>query len=408
MRIALEPGEDSTSTAKVTKRDDGTRVMQWHIRLYNGKLERHVTKGKCPAGEIRRRARTKADELRSIAKTGSWKPSSKMSEYVMQEALPYVTEELKGELRPRSVKRYALVLRHYADAAKGFRIFDAAQSYNLEKAFRSIARGHGTKTAKQTKKVVSGYVIDRLVDGGVLQYNALRGREIKLPDVNKGHKGAGGRGLSYSDHMRVIDYLLDLDPSVDPAPKQGRYSPEQRAARRLLAIEVTLVQASCGLRISEARLLRRKHVRDDGRLMTLEVTNEDSKTHRGRVCPVTDGRVAERVRARLARISVDPEALVFPAPTAPDKVWDASNASKTIRRLYDKMAEDLEIPLLKEVSSHVWRTTLNTEWRDRGVLPEIRAAYFGHSTETNLQYYTDHVDVTGLAAMVSDCSGGAD
>ena len=71
------------------------------------------------------------------------------------------------------------------------------------------------------------------------------------------------------------------------------------------------------------------------------------------------------------------------------------------------MADELGISLLREVSSHVWRATLNTEWRDRGVLPEVRAAYFGHSPETNLQYYTDHVDVSKLVALVTGSGGGA-
>ena len=407
MRVALEPGEDSTSTAKVSKASDGTRSMSWHIRLHNGKLERHVTKGKCSAGEIRRRAKAKADELRAAGRSSKWKPSSKMTDYVRDDAMPYVTEELADELRPRTIAKYEDLLKIYLEEVKGFRIYDAVQSCNLEALLRKVARKHGTSTAKNLKKVVSGYVIDRLLDAGVVQYNVIRGRSMRLPDVNKGHRGPGGRALSHGDHMRVIDYLLALDPSVDPRPKQGRYTPEQRAERRRLAIDVTLVQAICGLRIAEVRNMRRRNVIDDGEHVALEVTNATSKTHRGRICPVTDARVAERVRARLARIADDPDALVFSAPTAPDKVWDSANCTKTLRRLYDQMADELGIPLLREVSSHVWRSTLNTEWRDRGVLPEVRAAYFGHSPETNLQYYTDHVDVSGLVALVTGTGGGA-
>lgn len=407
MRIALGPGEDSTSSAKVSKASDGTRSMSWHIRLYNGKLERHVTKGKCSAGEIRRRAKARADELRAVGRSTKWKPSSKMSEYVEKDALPYVTKELADELRPRTITKYEALLKIYLKEVSGFRIYDAVQSYNLEELLRRVARKHGTSTARNLKKVVSGYVIDRLLDMGVIQFNVIRGRSMRLPEVKKGHRGPGGRALSYDDHMRAIDYLLKLDPSVDPTPKQGRYTPEQRAERRRLAIDVTLVQAICGLRIAEVRNMRRRNVIDDGEHVALEVTNETSKTHRGRICPVTDARVADRVRARLARVADDPDALVFPAPTAPDRVWDSANCTKTLRRLYDKMADDLGIPLLHEVSSHVWRATLNTEWRDRGVLPEVRAAYFGHSPETNLQYYTDHVDVSGLVALVTGAGGGA-
>lgn len=88
-------------------------------------------------------------------------------------------------------------------------------------------------------------------------------------------------------------------------------------------------------------------------------------------------------------------------PAAPGKMWDASNAQKAIRALYDELADTLDIPLLCEVSSHVWRATLNTEWRDKGVLPELRAAYFGHTTETNERYYTAGVNLASLAAQVA-------
>lgn len=74
--------------------------------------------------------------------------------------------------------------------------------------------------------------------------------------------------------------------------------------------------------------------------------------------------------------------LVFGAPAKPDRVWDASNAQKAVRQLYDEMADALGIPLLREVSSHVWRAPNNTIMRDKGVLPEVRAALFGHSEET--------------------------
>ena len=75
MRVALEPGEDSTSTARITALADGRRRMQWHVRLPNGKLERHTTTGKLSDKEIRRRARAKAEELCRGQVSTVWKTS---------------------------------------------------------------------------------------------------------------------------------------------------------------------------------------------------------------------------------------------------------------------------------------------------------------------------------------------
>ena len=81
-------------------------------------------------------------------------------------------------------------------------------------------------------------------------------------------------------------------------------------------------------------------------------------------------------------------------------MWDSSNAQKAVRALYDELADDLGIPLLRNVASHVWRATLNSEWRDRGGPAEVRSAYFGHSVEVNRQYYTADIDLSVLAGMV--------
>ena len=56
--------------------------------------------------------------------------------------------------------------------------------------------------------------------------------------------------------------------------------------------------------------------------------------------------------------------------------------------------------LLLTARSHVWRTTLNSEWADLGVSAERRAAYFGHSPEINRQAYIDLVDLEELANTV--------
>lgn len=149
-----------------------------------------------------------------------------------------------------------------------------------------------------------------------------------------------------------------------------------------------------------------RHVYEKGGWLTVEVTDEVSKIHEGREVPVFDGRVADRIRERLRSLPEGDDVLVFGAPAKPDRVWDASNAQKAVRQLYDEMADALGIPLLREVSSHVWRAPNNTIMRDKGVLPEVRAALFGHSEETNQAYYTAGLDAAVVAAQGAEALSG--
>jgi integrase len=113
-----------------------------------------------------------------------------------------------------------------------------------------------------------------------------------------------------------------------------------------------------------------------------------------------DKRVATRIRRRLRAARKTESGLIFPRPSS-DTPWDPRGAQKAVRALYDEMADALGIPLLREVSTHVWRATLNSEWSDLGVSAERRAAYFGHTPEVNRQSYTDLVDLSELEARVS-------
>lgn len=191
-------------------------------------------------------------------------------------------------------------------------------------------------------------------------------------------------------------------PEAEPKPKRGRYTAEQRTAIRERAVEITLLQAETGLRINEVCNLRRCDVDTGADPLTVTVTPEISKTHRGRTVPVMDTRVADRVRERLAQVSQEPTALVYGAPALPERVWDASNRQKAVRALYREIADALDIPLLREVSSHVWRATLNTEWMQRGVPDALRAAFFGHGEDVNRASYTDTTGTEALVRMLRE------
>lgn len=157
---------------------------------------------------------------------------------------------------------------------------------------------------------------------------------------------------------------------------------------------MTLLQATTGLRISEARNLLWSDINDDGTTLTVTIRPEVSKTKKGRTIPVLDSRVAKRIRERQASRGSD--ALAFGAPARPSNLWDSSNAQKAVKRLMHEVADACDIPVLHEVSSHVWRATLNTHAMQSGIPAELRAAYFGHDASVNRESYTDTRDTTPL------------
>lgn len=405
-RVALGLGENSIDRARITREENGSLSMQWFVRLPNGRLVRRTTRGKCSKGELRRRAHIKADELIALSgQSGAWKGSSSMSDYIMREAIPGVEAAGDSVLRPRTKKSYLRVLSLVADALKGFRIADAVRPRALEEALASIALSSGTATARQCAKTMSKYVLEPLVRDEVITHNPLKSFKPRLPEHRGTSKAAGGQALAPDEREKVIGYLLSIDPTDVEPPKRGRYTVKDRRSLRRSVVEITLLQAATGLRISEARLLTRGNMGEEGGVLSVTVTAEVSKTHRGRTIPVTDARIAERMRRRMEEAGGGAEALLFPAPASPGNVWDLANAEHALKKLYRELADELDIPLLHKVSTHVWRATLNTEWMQKGVPEVIRSAYFGHSPEVNRSYYTDTTNVSVLVDMLRQGKG---
>lgn len=397
-RTALEPGQTTIDTAKPVKLPNGAYQIQWRIRYFDGKIEKRTTKHKGTVGQLRRKAKKKAEELFASHGTNCvWKKSSLLTDYIHGEVVPAV--ENNDGLRARTKEQYLRLLDWFCEEMKGYSITSASRPHTLEKALSTIALAHGTATAQQVRKVVSRHVMQRLVVDELLSHNPLREFEPQLPEHKAVNKPEGGQALTPEERGRVVDYLLNLDPEEVPPPKRGVYTHEDVIAKRRLEIDVTLTQATTGVRIGETLHLREGNVYETEGGLVLDITPELSKTKRGRRIPVLDERVAERLRERL--VGKKPEDLVFPAPARPDKVWDSNNAQKALKRLYAEIAEALDIPLLKEVRTHVWRATLNTEWMGKGVPDIVRAAYFGHTPEVNKLYYTDLTDITYLMNMLA-------
>lgn len=404
-RPRIQPGEDTTATSKVVPgRKPGYLTMQWRICLWNGRVERHVTEVKTTrATDVRQKAKASARTLLDGTSTGSWRRDSELSAYIERESIPAIERnQFPKPLRPNTQLRYTHVLGLLADQLRGMPIADAVRPRTLNDALAAIASANGTATARQCSKVASKYVMRRLVTDEVIEHNPLRDLDLELPEHVAKKKPKGGRALTPEQRRAVVEWLLAYEPEAAPKPKRGRYTAEQRTAIRERAVEVTLLQAETGLRISEACNLRRRDVDADADPLTVTVTPEISKTHRGRTVPVMDPRVADRVRERLTRAPQSDTAPVFGAPAFPDRVWDPSNRQKALKALYRDVADALDIPLLREVSSHVWRATLNTEWMQRGVPDALRAAFLGHGEDVNRSSYTDTGNTEALVRMLRD------
>lgn len=400
MPTAIAPGENSIDSAKVVKLANGSLSMQWRLRCYDGCLKKFTTKHKGTIGELRRKAKKKAEiELACRGGGGKWKPSSRICDFIHEDAIPAMLSLTK--LKERTKKNYRTYLLYVASELDGYPIVNAVRPRTLEDAFGRIALNHGTSTARQAIKATSKYVMERLIREELISSNPLRDFAPDLPDHVALSRPPGGQALTPDQKERVIYYLLSTDVAEIFAKDKTsrRYSRENQRAKQRLVVDATLLQSVTGMRIGEIRSLRRKGVSEIDGVLIIEISPEDSKTKKGRRIPVLDERISERLRERLISVDGSPDYFVFSAPAAPDKEWDASNAQKAVRQLYTKLADVLDVPLLSKNRSHIWRTTLNNEWMDAGIPEVIRSAYLGHTEDVNRQYYTDLTDISLMMKM---------
>ncbi len=370
--------------------------MKWSIRLPDGITLRRDTRGRMTKGELRAKARRQAEELKSTCgQKSNWHTSDLFGSYIKTEAIRTVKESPR--IRKTTQDRYILCLTIADEALGKYPIADALRAGTFGKALYAIAEGHGTATARQVRKVINKWVIQPLILAGTLPSNPIIGLSFDLPNNKASNKPEGGKGLTEAEWEIVLDWLLSIDWKRvldEDTPIRGKYSRQQLANSRRAIVELTALQAATGLRVGEARALTWKEVGAD--CSTIEVTDDASKTHRGRVVPVLDTRVISMLKNR--RNECGGTGLVFPSPATGDpwRAWDKSNCSKAIRNFYSEIANECGIELLHTARSHVWRATLHTIARNKGIPIEVRAALFGHDPETARRYYTDTQDVSGV------------
>lgn len=394
--MALEPGEHTIMTNEPYEMASGATALDWSIRTHDGRLLRKRTQA--PAGtskgEIRRRAKAKAAELLLTSGNSAWKPRQKMTKYIDEVARPLI-ERSDGRLREQTRRRYLIVLQWIRDEMRGLSIADATRFRAQEQALQSISASRGRETGRQARNVLGKYVNQQLVRDGLLTANPLVGMSIDLGTAKKSNKAAGGVALTRDEYARTVNALLAIDAADGITAGRGRYTVTQRVAKIANTVDVLLIGAATGLRISEILSMTWDNVTIADDAVMLTVTPEVSKTHRGRTVPVLDDRVADRVRARHTASGA--AGYVVGAPTDAGVMWDRDNAQKAVRAQMRSLGEALGIDTLTTHGSHVWRATLNT--RLVGSVPDVqRAAFFGHDTTVNRAAYTDTTDVSGMIA----------
>lgn len=382
----LSPGANSIERARPTRHKDdhgkpyGPYYLRWRICLPDGRVVAKRSQG-ATVSEVRARAKETADEMLARTVNSSWQPGSDLADYLDKVSGPAVEN---ARLEDGSKRRYRVALGQLKARLKGHTIGTGTRFRVLEETLRSIAKDHGSESARQARTVVGRYVIQQLVRDELMTGNPLSGMGIDLSSDKPKAKRAE-RALTRKELNAAIDWLLAADPAEGvEKPARGRWSREDAVAKRRNAIDLALLQACSGLRVSEANALT-WDVFD----RSAEVAK--SKTHKGRVVPLLFPDVIEHLAKRKALGG----AYVIGAPTDGRKVWDRDNCRKATAVLYPQIGKAIKCPeVFDDGRTHLWRESLNSLMLHVPV--EVRAAYFGHDKEVNRRYYTDTTDVSPM------------
>lgn len=408
--------------------EDGARIeIKWQLCLPDGSLVTHFTRMKTPPLKTKRQRREALRELRARAeKTAErlmrekeddaaaaegmriWRGDDLVSEYIDSVSAPRLEDD--PSIRDSTRKRYRYLLRRVRELTSGLPIsaltVDAEKSRTMQNILLEAEREHGTTSASGVRSVLYRYVLRELVIDGVVEEGNLPIMDVSWRHIDKGtsrRSNARRAGKTMADDVivispeeraRVVRWLLS-DPCQVSA-HYGRMSPKEASAQRRSLVELTLLQATCGFRLIELMTLTAGHVSVDGDgYAVVDVTKDASKTGRGRRVGMFDEEFGAAVSERLiARVDgLGPDDYVFPSSMTGGR-WDMDNARHALRRFYDEMAEAVDVPTLRLVSTHVWRASLNCEYEElhargaSGFDADTRAALFGHSVSVQERYYT--------------------
>lgn len=385
----LLPGETSIDRAHPSLRN-GALTLDWRICLPNGDVVRKRTKARKGTRHADLRARAHAtaakmlEEASPQALQSAWKLTDGFGAYMDKVSRERITE---ARLAPRTTTEYTRALELLISASDKVTIESMCTPRALKNLLSGIEKSNGAGTAHQARTVLSKYVLrplaglDQLIPSRHLLDDVDHGRSERRSELPA--------ALSKDEWSKVLEHLLERSPElgIEVADAWNRKRAILKSAQ---TIKLTLLQMVTGMRLSEALALTWDDVSvRDGQTY---VSIRDSKTGRPRTIPMLDERVA-----MLLNRNESP--FVIHSPTTHTK-WDSANAGAAVRAFYPILAKELEIPVLAEKRTHLWRATLNTILAE-SVPSSTRAAFLGHSESVNERAYTANVDLSKLRSQLS-------
>lgn len=394
MGDTLEPGTHSIDRCNPSWNESRSAwVLRWRICLHNGDVKPKRTQGRTKQ-IVLRKARAEAEAMLATNAASTYNSRSKTVTF-LDDVVSEMIEQ--ADVKPRTKDQYRGSLKKIRRKANGMNLGTFSLPATMKKMINEVADEHGHEAARQVRSTLSAYVIQGLIDHGIVQQNLLRGQ--KIASTKKRKRREELPTPTREEWRRVIDYIMQSDmDGVFPGKTSGAAHKATARARHRRVAELTLLLATTGLRVNEARSLKWSDVSevDDDGYTWVTVRPEVSKTGRGRTVAVLDQAVAESIQERRR---VD-DAPVIGAPADIDAEWERAAVIKAVREYYPQIAELADCPALKTQRAHVWRRTLNT--MTAGVLPvDTRAAWFGHTEQENEQSYTTYTQVKAAADVLS-------
>lgn len=386
-RTKLAPGEDSIERVVDALPSRGPYEAKITVCLWDGQKYRPTIRARTK-GEFRRIATEKRD-IKLNSSSTSWDKGKKIVDFIDKVTKPAISA---ARNRPSTITRYEVACDQLRARLTGLAIGEAVKFRNLERALQSIGQTHGSESARQARTVVSKYVLDQLIREGIIDHNPLRGISIDLGDVKKGNKPSGGQALNDDQYDAVVNHLIERDTTVPIPPGTDRR--HTSIVKHDNTVALALLQAGTGLRISEALSLTKKDVTVTNDDVSVSVSADVSKTHRGRSISILDPRIEVYWRERLE--GLDQTSPLIPVPSNRNEPWRTDNAIKASAALYKDVGKLLNDPQVSAMRSHAWRTILNNRAIARGVSAEVRSAYFGHTEAMNTTNYTDLTNVESM------------
>lgn len=390
-KTRIQPGEHSIDRNN-PRPHNGGYVLDWSIRLNDGKLVRKRTQGATKSA-VRARAKETA---KNLLKAGNqhWTLNKPINDYLATETAQRIQESTR--LKDLSKRRYTAALELLKPHLKGYNISDAMTFDVMEKTLKAIAKD-APGSVSTARTVLSSYTADQLVRAGVITANPIRGvnLDIAAPKPKKSDR----RTLTKPEWDAVVKHLLTRDTTTLLTPTKHKNIRQSTRNIHAHTVRLTLLQAVSGLRIAEANQLQWKHIidGDDGMLIdaSADIVKGRKGKEKGRFIPILRADVAEYLRTHRE----DDEHFIVGSPTTTARPWDATNADDKVPELYRQIAEATGVKILQDLRSHSWRATLHGVYADV-MDPATRAAIFGHTEQVAEEYYNDRQNIESLMRQV--------